>query len=203
MANETLRHILLSLEEYPIPSHYFKGSSVRAFVLGTDPSNFSNGGNTIKLNTVFGLDTGSDKYFKGPIEGLKAIGLSLNDVYVQNLVKNYCSVETGKNKYWHQIADYWIRDLKQEFNDLDPDGKIPVFITAEILYKYLMNKGEVRHTAKQFYTCAVKIPIESSQNKLERPLIPLYRYNRGKTNYWLNNPLWSGYVDSIKQFIDK
>ena len=165
--NEILRDVILSIEDYPIPEPYCPEKlNVRAIVLGADPSNFSNAGITNKVAIVFGLENGPDKYFKGPMVGLSAIGLSLNQVYVQNLIQNYCKFESGKNKYWKHVAVYWVDYLRNELDELDPQRRIPVLLTAEILYHVLLNKGEKKHRAIDLYSCKSSIPILPDQNKL-------------------------------------
>lgn len=80
-------------------------------LLGADPSNFSNKGVTNKLTTVFDLDKSGYIYFKGSvIIGLKTLGIKMEEIYVQNLIRNYFNLVTGKNKHWKAIATYWVKN---------------------------------------------------------------------------------------------
>jgi len=148
----------------------------KAFVLGCDPTAFYKNGAPRKFEYVFNLQkTGDKRYFAGILKNLEALGLGLDCIYVQNLVPDYQSLETAKNKEWPVIAAKEIPLRKQEFDGVDPSGLIPVFLTSERLYKVLMNDGEPLLSAKELYK-QENVLIPASKNKLCRPLIALYRH---------------------------
>jgi hypothetical protein len=66
---------------------------VRAIVLGTDPSNPQG----VFVQQVFGLENPNSPYFRAILDNLKQVGLSIQDVYVQNLCKNYFRLVTTAN----------------------------------------------------------------------------------------------------------
>ena len=153
----------------------FNPKNIKAFVLGCDPTNFSDNGKLKLLNTVFGI--GEDhRYFKDILENLKLIGLHLEDIYVQNLITDYPKEETGKNKDWEKIAEEYLPHRIKEFDNIDQRRNIPILLTAERLYKFLLNKGEKPAKAEDLYKLNSPIPVPPELNKLKRPLIPLYRH---------------------------
>ncbi len=152
---------------------------LKAFVLGCDPTAFDNKGSRLEFEYVF--DLGNDKrYFSGAMKNLNLFGLSLDDIYVQNLIIDYQDEETGKNKEWERIATNSILDRRTEFDAIDSTKKTPVLLTSEMLYKVLLKPGTPRYKARQFYDLEVPVPIPSGLNLLARPLIPLYRHFRYK-----------------------
>jgi hypothetical protein len=159
-----------------------KPKNPRAFVLGCDPTAFDKKGNRLEFETVFNI--GNDKrYFAGILTNLKALDLDLNDVYVQNLVTEYLEKETSKNKKeWKQIAMESIAARKEEFDRVDPGRQWPVFLTSWLLYEVLLNDDLPRKTPKELYEAAEIIP--TSQNKLCRPLIPLFRHHEYRYQKW-------------------
>lgn len=155
----------------PPKPHIPPKASIKAFVLGCDPTAFKNE-KLLKFHYVF--DIGGDKrYFAGILKNLIAVGLSLDCIYVQNLVPDYQSEETAKNKNWHAVAAKEIPLRKQEFDAIDPSGKLPVFLTSQHLYKVLLNDGIKPKTPAAIYKGA--IPVKAEDNKLGRPLVALYR----------------------------
>ncbi|BAX82350.1 hypothetical protein [Labilibaculum antarcticum] len=169
--------------------------NIKAFVLGCDPTAFDKTGNRLEFEYVF--DLGNDeRYFKGVIDNLEQISLSIEKVYVQNLVTDYQKEETSKNKNWHQTAQEYIAIRKQEFDNLDPSGTTPVFLTSEVLYKVLINPDEKKYKASQLYNSPELLPIPAISNLLGRPLIPLYRH----WNYNLKK--WPQYSKLFKLYFD-
>lgn len=167
--------------------------NIKAFVLGCDPSAFDKNGNRLEFEYVF--DLGNDeRYFKGVIKNLNQIGLSLDEVYIQNLISDYQEEETSKNKEWFQLAQSYIEDRKLEFNKMDPSGKLPVLMTSEVLYKALLQETEQLIKASELYSNPEILPIAANQNLLERPLIPLYRHWNYNLDKW---PQYSKHVKSL------
>jgi hypothetical protein len=162
-------------------------NNIRAFVLGCDPTAFDKNNNRLEFKKVFGLEKEGNPYFAGILSNLNLIGITLNDIYVQNLITEYQEFESSKNKEWMKTASDSIPSRKVEFDKIDPSKTIPVFLTSELLYKALLIEGQPKHKAIEFYKKPELIPIPAEANKLGRPLIPLYRhytYNlNGKPEY--------------------
>lgn len=206
LADNRVSGMLLNAEEYPIPASFcFDRKKVKAIVLGADPSNFSNKKKTVKLNTVFGIGSGNSSYFSGILENLNLVGIGLHEVYVQNLVPNYVNAETGQNKSWSIFADHWVEHIRLEFDTIDKSRKTPVLLTAELLYRYLLNEKVTRFSASKIYSrnSKVSIPIPSGDNKLKRPIIPFYRFDRGDKSYHLRNPQWNNYKEFLKNYFTR
>jgi len=183
----------------PYPSKGFNPTLVKAIVLGCDPSNFSNNGETNQLETVFGIEgVGKDgRYFAGILKNLNEVGLTLTDIYVQNLCRNYFYKETKKNDIWYNAAALWRKTLKDELNQLGIPQRVPVFLTAEELYRALVNEKHTLRQCKEFYQTPELIPIKPSENHLERPFIPLFRGGAGYYN--LKN--WENYQNRIVEIL--
>lgn len=164
----------------PMPPKAWLVEHPKAFVLGCDPTAFhtdSKGLRTmIHFNTVFNLGGSDLRYFAAINNCLKKLNLNFEvDLYVQNLVTAYQQEETSKNKQWNELAKSLIPERRAEFDKIDPDGKLPVFLTSERLYRVLLNDGEPLLPAAELYQLQdVMIPAE--KNKLGRPLIALYRH---------------------------
>jgi hypothetical protein len=174
------------------PKPYCKNpGKVKAFVLGCDPTAFSKEERLkpvelrkhLDFKTVFNLDfkpgfnLGRDKrYFAGVLSNLKEIDLSLENIYVQNLVSDYQKEESSKNRDWIRKAQGYIKGLIEEFDKIDPSRNTPVLLTSELLYKALLNDGIKKVPARDFYELKAEIPIPPDVNKLGRPLIPFYRH---------------------------
>ena len=184
------------LLDHPLPHPYcYDFKYVKAFVLGTDPSNFSDNGTPVVLDTVFAIGSGDPRYFRDILNNLKCIGLNLENIYVQNLVRNYMTFETSKNlPLWHEFASKWIEIVKQELHAIDPKAQIPALITAETIYDFLLVDKREKCKAIAFYDCKTVIPIEKTTNKLERPIIPLYRH----PTYKLTSNRWNEYLSRLK-----
>jgi hypothetical protein len=118
--------------------HHIK--QVKAILLGADPSNNSNKGKIVQLEYVFGIGEKDKRYFAGIKKNLTAIGLKREDIYAQNLVQDYQTVETGKNKNWKKAAEPWVEVLKQELYSFDPGRKNPVLVTARVILEVLSLK---------------------------------------------------------------
>ena len=167
---------ILGLQEYPLPEPYKPIGEIKAFILGADPSNFTDNNQTRKISYVF--DIGNDKrYFNSINQNLSEIDLTIENIYVENMVRNYMDKETQANTKWELFADKWLPYIKQEFDKIDADRKLPVFITAEIILKFLSNNPFELGIPRDYYNGFRKIPILPSQNKLERNLIPFYRHS--------------------------
>jgi hypothetical protein len=158
----------------PPKPHIPPKASIKAFVLGCDPTAFDKKRNRRVFNYVFDIE-GDKWYFDGILKNLEAVGLCMDCIYVDNLVTGYQEEETAKNKNWGSIAAREIPLRKQEFDAIDPSGKLlPVFLTSQHLYKVLLNEGIQPKTPTAIYKGA--IPVKAEDNKLGRPLVALYRH---------------------------
>lgn len=178
--------------EYPraYPREIKNTIAIKGIVLGCDPSNFSmKDGSTKLLETVFGIEgKGKDKrYFAGVLENLEQVGLTLDNIYVQNLCRNYFYKVTNDNPIWISAARHWCNTLKKELDDLKIHNNTPIFLTAENLYLSLIKENVKRIQPKEFYQNPDLIPINKNDNYLDRLLIPLYR--GGGTCYKITNQL--------------
>ena len=177
----------------PIPHPFvLDKKKVEAIVLGADPTNFTDNHQFKILDFVFGVGSDEPGYFRNIQTNLNAIGLHLEDLYIQNVVRNYLGSVTDKNKYWEIFADYWIEALQKELMDLDPRRNIPALITAESIMKYLVNDHYNLAKPSEIYSSSC-IPVPANNNKLKRPLIPFYRHPRYQLS---RNP---EYAQSLKQ----
>jgi hypothetical protein len=181
----------------PTPFCY-NPKQVKAIVLGADPSNFSDKGNRKILTKTFGIGDGDSRYFQGILKNLKEIGLGLEDVYVDNLIQEYLDAETSKNKDWFIIAEKNISNLKKRLDEIDKSRITPVLLTAEKIYRVLMNDGLKREKPADLYSLVSMIPIAANENKVKRPLIPFFR----NKDYSLSIQKWSLYririIDILK-----
>lgn len=159
-----------------IPNPFYTGkSTMKAFVLGCDPTAFNKSKKRLKFNTVFDI-SGDKRYFAGIFRNLKELKLTMDDIYVQNLIPEYRDVESSKDKNWVRAAQRFINARKTEFDKIDPSCKVPVFLTSELIYKALLNDNETPRPASDMYNDPEQFIIPASINKLGRPLLPFYRH---------------------------
>lgn len=173
----------------------FNRKGIKAIVLGADPTNFSDSGSTVFLDTVFGVGSEDSRYFHDILNNLNIIGLHLEDIYVQNVVRNYMADETGKNKLWEKFAEIWLPSLKEELNEIDPTGNIPVLVTAERIMKFLILDTYKLDKASVIYNNEV-MQIPASSSKVGRPMIALYRHYE----YKLSGK--QRYADSLRKLFE-
>lgn len=160
---------------------------VRGIVLGTDPSNPKG----VFIQKVFGLENPDSLYFRGIGDNLKQIGLALEDVYVQNLCKNYFRIVTAANPSWIEIAALWRGMLQKELDDLF-DRRIPVLLTASPLYSVLVPNPAVAKPS-DLYRNQVVVP--PSENHLGRTIVPFFRH------WFYNLARWDDYRERVKTLV--
>ncbi len=161
------------------PKPFRNTGPLKAFVLGCDPTAFEKGDKLKEIHKVFEVAFNLNKdlsYFRTIHKNLHYLNLSLSNVYVQNLVTEYQGNETFSNPEWQSIAEEFIIPRTEEFDKIDGDKKIPVFLTSDILFKVLVNKVPAGFKPKSHYTSDKAFYIKPEDNKLGRPLIPLYRH---------------------------
>lgn len=193
--SKTERKYRTHILDFPYPKPYCEDqNNVKAILLGCDPSNNHNK----RLPYVFAIGSGDPvftQFISSWKKSLKAIGLDFGCVYIQNLCQNYFDAETSENKIWKLIAELWIPVLKKELEIFDTST--PVLLTSEVLYEVLLKNPKEKRKAVDFYERKMPIPISASENKLERPLIPLYRHYK----YNIEKSEWAEYRDSIIEFL--
>ena len=132
-----------------------------------------------------GLDLKYSPYWNGINNNLKYIeGLTLDNIYVQNVCRNFFKDETSKNKHWVPFSKYWIPLLKDELDKMF-DKSIPILITTEFILNAALNNPAKKIKAAVIYTNCQSI--EKDDNVFEREIIPFYRH----FNYNLKN--WPEY----------
>jgi hypothetical protein len=176
--------------EGQFPSELSGKLPIRAVVLGTDPDK-------MKLSQVFALEQGEESpYFLSTFKNLKEVSLKLNEVYVQNLCKNYMTESTAQNKKWLKIAELWIPFLQKELSEFDEE--IPILLTACILSDALCYKKVRRGKAGDYHYEHCEF-IAPDENKLGRLLIPFYRHPK----YSLLDPRWAAYKEKVKRYLER
>lgn len=160
-----------------------------------------------KYKKIFYYADGAYIGYLGNIyENILALGLNKSNLYIQNLCRNYTTKETSKffsrgdsikniedielrkqriklemlNNRWVNLASEWINSIKNEFNEFDPQCKIPVFITTEYLLLPLIEIENIEYikNPEDYYNNNFIIPKE--RNLLGRTLVPLYRHDKYK-----------------------
>jgi hypothetical protein len=168
-----------------IPQYFcYSKSKIKVFVLGADPTNFSDHDKPVQIDTVFGIGSGDHRYFDGILKNLEVIGLGLKDIYVQNLIHEPLESETARNKDWEIHAEKWLPITKTEFDTIDKSGKIPVLVTAERIMKFLYPDVP---TASKIYSGDIFLPFNN--NLFERPVYAFYRHPKYKLSIHNNYAL--------------
>ncbi|SNR57955.1 hypothetical protein SAMN06265371_10620 [Lutibacter agarilyticus] len=175
---------------YPFPKPYQGKEKVKAIVLGADPSHIVDG-LPKPLKEVFQLDNPRSPYWRSIQRNIDHIdGVTLDNLYVQNLCRNYFTQETSENEHWSEIArNYWAPFLKQEL-DGKFDVRVPVLMTTEFILHSLLKDPTIKLKATDIYTN--HILIKKEDNLLGRDLITFYRHHRYSLTNW----------DTYKEFIE-
>lgn len=184
----------------PFPKPYMidKGQ-VKAIYLGCDPSNRSN--DTFEYAFALGgTNRRYNQFISSHQRDLNVVGLNWDDLYVQNLCRNYFQDETSKNlKLWKQAArEFWIERLYNELR-IFPTS-VPILLTSQYLLDVLALDGCEKLAPIDFYECRQSIPVPPDKNLLGRPLIPFYRGRNPRLKKWykLSSGNWSEYCKSVK-----
>ena len=166
----------------------FHGESVTAIVLGADP------GNTAydeRFKYVFGLEKPRSRYFISIRRNLKKLGLSLDNIYVQNVIQNYFNVETSRNKYWYDCALLWLDYLKDELDERF-DREVPVYVTSWEILTALIGKDTIKTYSPNTIYKSSKF-FSQKENYLGRDLVCLFR----NPEYSLEKSEWKEYTLQI------
>lgn len=116
----------LIFTEFNIPEAHEGKGEIRAIILGADPTHIV-GTCPVRMEKVFGLEKAENSpHWRGISKNLRQIGLTLDNVIVQNVCRNYFDRETSKNEKWGEIAtSYWIPLLKEEL-DSRFESRVPI-----------------------------------------------------------------------------
>lgn len=155
-----------------LPEAYIGKNKIKAILLGADPTN--NGtkkspGRKI-LKTVFGVNE-FEEFFKPQELNLRSIGLDKDNLFIQNVCRNYFIDETSKNRKWNEIAKLWLEYLINELDIFDPERRIPVLATSEVILKLLSEKVL---KASDIYKHCIKF--DFNETLLGRDIYAFYRH---------------------------
>ncbi len=168
-------------DRFPFPKAYRGSGAIKAIILGADPTRIVNG-QPQPFDMVFELDNEKSPYFRSIRKNIDLIeGLSMGEVYVQNLCRNYFTQETSKNKSWVDIArGYWADFLAEELNNMF-EPSVPVLITTEFILKACLTKGKAEKASNLYEGC---LTIPGKDNLLGREMIPFYRHYKYSLDQW-------------------
>ena len=166
---------------------------VKAILLGPDPGNKTPAIKTGQLQYVFGINGNEKSNFQAIERNLHAIGLTRNDIYAQNLVKDRLPKATEDFDKWVHLAWKWLPVLEEELDSFDPDRRIPVLVTSERIIYFL--SLEPLPTARETYLAADDGMVKSDENWLGRLLIPFYRHHY----YSLEKSEYKQYRDTLRR----
>ena len=162
-------------DKFPFPKPYVGGDEIKAIVLGADPTRILKDKTPQPFNVVFELDNPKSPYWRGIGKNIRLIdGLTEDNLYVQNLCRNYFTQETSKNKKWEAIArDYWVPFLRKELDELFPQS-IPILITTQFILRACLTSGRPMKARTIYEECKAITPQE---NLLGRKVLALYRHH--------------------------
>ena len=169
-------------KSYPLPKAYIGNDNIKAIILGADPTHIVNQV-PVQITKVFDLDNPKSPYWRGINRKLQMIrGLSINNVHVENVCRNYFTIETSKNKNWVKIArENWIPFLKKEL-DMHYPVEVPILITTEFILNAIIIDIKKTISASTIYKeCLL---IEGEMNLLNREIIAFYRHPYYSLKRW-------------------
>ena len=189
--DELRSHLVKNIDDYlPFPKPFKGKGEIKAIVVGADPST----NDKIRFETVFDLGGDDKRYFAGIKKNLNAIGLTLDNVYVQNFCQNYFTLTTYKQrKNWLRASGIWYYFLREEL-DKKFELTIPILATSELILRRLLEFEE--KNARFYYEHPDSVPVESSIVISGRNIFPFYRHWR----YNLQRPEWQDYSNKLKEY---
>jgi len=167
---------------YPFPKYFSGSGEIKAIILGADPTHIVTGQPQI-LNMVFELDNPKSPYWRSIARNMLQIpALNMENVYVQNVCRNYFTLETSKNKHWEELArEYWIPFLKNELDDMF-DPHVPILMTTEFILNAALKDPKKKIPANELYTqCKT---IAGDENLFGRELFGFYRHYVYSLDNW-------------------
>ena len=189
---EELRfHGIENIDDYlPFPKPFIGKGPIKAIVLGADPSTKDK----IRFDTVFDLSGEDKRYFAGIERNLHAIGLTLDNIYVQNLCQNYFKHTTYTNKKnWWRAASIWQVLFRQEVQKKF-DENVAILATSEIILRRLIYPNP--KTPQEYYSNPDNLPECAELYVPERGIFPFYRHWR----YNFERPEWEGYRTKLTHY---
>lgn len=169
--------------DYNIPKPYVGKGPIKAILLGNDPGNNFDG-ETKKFEYAFAL-TDDSRYFRIFRENLAELDdISIDNLYIQNLCKNYFNCDTSKNANWKEVAKLWMPSVKEELNS-QFNKDVPILASSYVLMETIMEYGDsrkIKRKPRDFYqNCSI---IERHNNYFERDIIPFFRHKGYKLTDW-------------------
>lgn len=167
-------HAICRTDLLQLPQPYTGIRPVKAILLGADPTNdgIKSDKGLKLLDYVFGINSPYEKHFFGPqLINLQSIGLEKDQLYIQNVCRNYFREQTSGNKHWEQVAEIWLPYLRVELKTLPRE--IPVLVTAEKIMKVLVPEAPKADT---IYNLGCISPFYSKE--ITRKVFALYRHPR-------------------------
>ncbi len=166
---------------YPFPKPYIGSGEIKAIILGADPTRIVNG-NPQPFNMVFELDNEKSPYWRGIGKNIGLLdGVNMDNVYVQNLCRNYFTKETSQNNHWKNIArNYWISVLNEELDRLFPPT-IPVLMTTQFILQACLANAPM-HKARDIYNDFLSYSWKD--NLFGREVLALYRHHAYSLDKW-------------------
>jgi len=161
----------VNFELTKLPEPYVGKRKIKAILLGADPTNdgTKEEKGLIRFDTVFGINSKYEDDFFGPQKrNLESLGISKDNLFIQNVCRNYFTEQTSKNKNWNQVAELWIKYLKAGLKEFH---KLPILVTAEKVMRAITHNS---YKADDLYTYSERfLPIWSEN--LRGEVYPLYR----------------------------
>jgi len=188
--DELKTHLVKHVDDYtPFPDPYIGKGPIKAIVLGADPSTKDK----LRFRTVF--DLGNDKrYFQGIEKNLNAIGLTIDNVYIQNFCQNYFDHTTYENrKNWWRASGVWHHFIKEELEGKF-DGGIPILATSDMIFRRLIHSDE--KSPSYYYSNPDSVPISAGLYPSDRKVFPFFRHWR----YNLLRPEWAAYRKKLSKY---
>ena len=169
--------------DYKIPKPYIGKGPIKAILLGNDPGNNFDG-ETKRFEYAFAL-TDDSRYFRIFRENIAELdGITIDNLYIQNLCKNYFNCDTSKNASWKEVAKLWMPCLKEEF-DSQFSKNVPILASSYVLIEAILEYGnsqKIKLKPKDFYqNCSI---IERQGNYFDRDIIPFFRHKGYKMVDW-------------------
>lgn len=150
----------------------FKGNhELKAILLGADPTNngIRNKPGLVQLDKVFGINSEYEKdYFSIHLINLNAIGLEKDNLYIQNVCRNYFYKQTTENKQWPDFAKIWKPYLIEDLKAIN--ANVPILATSGEIFTFLTG---VKGPFTNIYSMETTSPFYSVDFK--RNVFPLFR----------------------------
>ena len=171
-----------------LPKPYVGKNEIKAILLGADPGTENN-----KIfEYVFGLESKDLRYSTFIRNNLGVLNnLSIDNLYIQNMCKNYFNCDSDKNRYWKEVAKLWIPLIKADL-DTRFDRNVPILLSAEKILSVVLKGKEKKKSARYYYENIHFI--DEDKNVFERVLMPFYRHCDYKLSKWND---YKNKIDSI------